>query len=175
MVFFDAQVALVIPVVANRHALEPSVRAFNVSFATKDLFIMIAETDNVRVRSRWASALLALHRFDEAEQMLRALVDQGDADPALLHNLGLAVYQQRRWIEAADLFAKADAAGLQSPVPIHTPSSTSDFDVPSQPFYVRVHRNGLCKWLRTATRSSERAKNTLLPHAHCMPLSLQMS
>jgi tetratricopeptide (TPR) repeat protein len=74
-----------------------------------------AAPQHVGARSRLAIALLGLHQFDRAEALLRTLLEEGYNDPALLHNLGLAVYQQRRWEEAAALFEAADQGGLNEP------------------------------------------------------------
>jgi tetratricopeptide (TPR) repeat protein len=40
------------------------------------------------------------------------LVDTGDHDPALLHNLGLTLYFQHHFADAAELFAEAATGGL---------------------------------------------------------------
>jgi tetratricopeptide (TPR) repeat protein len=65
-------------------------------------------------RGRIASVLISQHRFGEAEAQLRELsAAAGDADAALLHNLGLALYCQGRWSEARDAFAAAQERGLE--------------------------------------------------------------
>jgi tetratricopeptide (TPR) repeat protein len=87
---------------------------FEEAAAAYERCIEIAPTD-VRSRSRLAGVLLSLHRFERAEALLTALREQGEDDPALLHNLGLAVYQQKRWAEATTLFAEALERGLQAP------------------------------------------------------------
>ena len=74
-----------------------------------------AEPGHSGARARLALSLIALHRFTEAEQWLRGLIDEGRASGALHHNLGLALYQQRRWEEAAASFRAAEAAGLTVP------------------------------------------------------------
>jgi tetratricopeptide (TPR) repeat protein len=70
-------------------------------------------------RSRMALVRIAQHRFAEAESALRGLLADGataaDADPALLHNLALALYHQRRFAEARDCFAQAAQRGLDVP------------------------------------------------------------
>jgi tetratricopeptide (TPR) repeat protein len=65
-------------------------------------------------RSRLASVMISQHRFAEAEQSLRALIAGGDADASLLHNLGLALYYQRRWDDARNCFAQAIEQGIAS-------------------------------------------------------------
>lgn len=66
-------------------------------------------------RSRIALVRISQHRFEEAEQDLKQLVDEGNNDPALLHNLGLAIYYQERWQDAQACFEAAGAAGLTAP------------------------------------------------------------
>jgi tetratricopeptide (TPR) repeat protein len=74
-----------------------------------------AEPGHPVARSRCAGAFLALHRFGEAEQLLRGLLDEGHDDAALHHNLGLALYQQRLWEASAACFQAASEAGLDVP------------------------------------------------------------
>lgn len=76
---------------------------------------LVAMPDHAPARSRLASVMLSLHQFAEAEQMLRQLIDAGDPAPELRHNLGLALYFQRRWDEARQCFAQAAQAGLARP------------------------------------------------------------
>lgn len=66
-------------------------------------------------RGRLASVMLSQNRFPEAEQALRALIDGGDSDASLIHNLGLALYSQKRWDEARKCFAEAIDQGLVTP------------------------------------------------------------
>ena len=66
-------------------------------------------------RGRLASVLISRHRFGDAEKILRALIDGGDTDPALFHNLGLALFYQDRWAEARDCFAQAKEHNLKVP------------------------------------------------------------
>jgi tetratricopeptide (TPR) repeat protein len=66
-------------------------------------------------RSRMAMVRISQHRFDEAERELRQLVDEGHDVPAILHNLGLALYYQERWRDAQPYFSAADTAGLKAP------------------------------------------------------------
>lgn len=66
-------------------------------------------------RSRLASVLISEHRFAEAEQSLRQMIDAGETDAALFHNLGLTLFYQDRWSEARERFAEAAARGLGAP------------------------------------------------------------
>jgi len=66
-------------------------------------------------RSRLASVMITQHRFAEAEKALRELIDAGDADTALLHNLGLSLFYQERFEEARKCFADAAERGLKVP------------------------------------------------------------
>jgi tetratricopeptide (TPR) repeat protein len=61
---------------------------------------------------RIASVMISQHRFEEAERLLRSLTATGEADPALLHNLGLTLYYQKRWSEALERFRQARERGL---------------------------------------------------------------
>jgi len=71
--------------------------------------------DHAAARSRSANVMISQHRFAEAEQLLRALVDAAAPDPALMHNLGLAVFYQGRCDEASKAFERARELGLQDP------------------------------------------------------------
>ena len=66
-------------------------------------------------RSRIALVRISQHQFEEAERELKQLVDEGNQDPALLHNLGLALYFQERWQDAQPYFEAAGDAGLTAP------------------------------------------------------------
>ena len=66
-------------------------------------------------RSRITSVMISQHRFAEAEKTLKELIDGGESDAALLHNLGLTLYYQHRFEEAARCFADAGAHGLGIP------------------------------------------------------------
>ncbi len=59
--------------------------------------------------------MISQHRFTDAEEQLRALIDGGDRDASLLHNLGLALYFQHRFEEARQCFAAAAEGGLEVP------------------------------------------------------------
>lgn len=63
------------------------------------------------VRSRIASVMITLHRFDEAQAMLLALLASQPLDPALHHNLGVACYYQKEWLAAAEHFSRSAALG----------------------------------------------------------------
>lgn len=66
-------------------------------------------------RSGLASVMISQHRFDEAEKLLRGLVEQGDTNAAVLHNLGLALFYQDRWDQARQCFSDAATRGLRTP------------------------------------------------------------
>ncbi|WP_284620582.1 tetratricopeptide repeat protein [Aquabacterium humicola] len=70
------------------------------------------EPDHAVALGRKASVLLSQHRFEEAEAVLRPLIDHATPDPALLHNLGLSLAMQQRWDEARHCFADASGRGL---------------------------------------------------------------
>lgn len=61
-----------------------------------------------------AKIRLSQNRLDEAERLFGELIGSGDEDPALLHNLGIALYFQRRWPEAQEAFETARRKGLAS-------------------------------------------------------------
>lgn len=63
------------------------------------------------LRSREATVLITLHRFDEAEASLRPLVQADPGNASLQHNLGLALYHQHQFEAARDAFAAARASG----------------------------------------------------------------
>jgi tetratricopeptide (TPR) repeat protein len=71
-----------------------------------------AEPGHAVARGRVAAVLLSLHRFADAEAQLRELTAGDAADPALLHNLGIARFCQGRWSEALAAFSDAQARGL---------------------------------------------------------------
>ncbi|OOG44430.1 hypothetical protein B0B52_06710 [Polaromonas sp. A23] len=66
-------------------------------------------------RGRLASVMISQHRFSEAEQSLRALIEGGDSDTSLLHNLGLTLYYQQRWEEARKCFTDTIERGIATP------------------------------------------------------------
>lgn len=74
---------------------------------------LVATPDCAPARSSLASVLISLHRFSEAEVLLRKLVES-DRAPALLHNLGLTLYFQQRWSEAQECFQAAEIGGLHA-------------------------------------------------------------
>jgi superkiller protein 3 len=65
-------------------------------------------------RSNLAAVMISQHRFVEAERLLRGLLEEASHDPALLFNLGLSLYYQKRWPEAERAFTDAQAHGLSS-------------------------------------------------------------
>src|SRR5581483_611609 len=74
----------------------------------------------VSARSNLAAVMISQHRFAEAERVLRGLLTQGNGDPgraepALLFNLGLSLYYQKRWPEAERAFKEAQSHGLTTP------------------------------------------------------------
>jgi tetratricopeptide (TPR) repeat protein len=66
-------------------------------------------------RSHLASVMLSQHRFGDAESVLRGLLREAQEDPALLFNLGLSLYYQKRWAEAQACFTDAATQGLAVP------------------------------------------------------------
>ena len=60
-------------------------------------------------RARVASVLISQQRFSEAEALLAPLTRE-TGDGALLHNLGIAQYQQRRFADARTSFERAGTA-----------------------------------------------------------------
>lgn len=75
---------------------------------------LLQDPGYAQARSRLASVLISQHQFAQAEEALRALIDGGDSDAALLHNLGLTLYYQERWDDAHKCFADAIARGLNN-------------------------------------------------------------
>lgn len=65
-------------------------------------------------RSSLAAVMISQHRFPEAERVLRGLLLETHDDPALLFNLGLSLYYQKRWSEAERAFRDAQARGLNT-------------------------------------------------------------
>jgi tetratricopeptide (TPR) repeat protein len=66
-------------------------------------------------RSGLASVMLSRNQFPEAERLLRELVAGTAEDPALLFNLGLSLYYQKRGTEAEHCFNRALSCGLTTP------------------------------------------------------------
>src|SRR5262245_58362398 len=67
-------------------------------------------------QSRLAEVMISRHQFAEAQTLLTGLLEKAPTpDPALLHNLGLALYHQRRFVEAEKAFAEARRKGNGSP------------------------------------------------------------
>ena len=66
-------------------------------------------------RSGLASVMLSRSQFPEAERLLRGLLVDKPDDPALLFNMGLSLYYQRRGAEAEQCFGRALCLGLTSP------------------------------------------------------------
>lgn len=62
-------------------------------------------------RGHLAKLRLSQNRLAEAEVLLRALIDGGDGDPVLQHNLGIALYGQQRWADAQVAFEAARGQG----------------------------------------------------------------
>jgi len=63
-------------------------------------------------RSNLAKVRLSQQDFPAAEALLQELIDAGDTDAALFHNLGISLYCQQRWDEAESAFATARDGGL---------------------------------------------------------------
>lgn len=71
---------------------------------------------NMIARGRLANVLISQHRFGEAEEIIRSIVQQTGEDNALLHNLGLTLFYQSRFEEAWKTFRRAREQGLRAPV-----------------------------------------------------------
>lgn len=59
-----------------------------------------------------AKVKLSQNQVQEAERLFEELIASGDDDPALHHNLGIALYCQRRWQDAQHAFEAARDKGL---------------------------------------------------------------
>src|SRR5690348_4968246 len=70
---------------------------------------------DARVRSRIALVLISQHQFAAAERQILELLQAGENDAALWHNLGLAQFYQQHWEQAAQSFATAADRGLKIP------------------------------------------------------------
>lgn len=66
-------------------------------------------------QGRMALLHIAQQRFAQAEQALRPLVQANPTDAPLLHNLGVALFGQRRWDEASECLAQALEHGAATP------------------------------------------------------------
>jgi tetratricopeptide (TPR) repeat protein len=66
-------------------------------------------------RSGLAAVMISQHRFADAERVLRGLLTETNGDPALLFNLGISLYYQKRWPDAERAFSDAHARGLTTP------------------------------------------------------------
>lgn len=73
------------------------------------------DAGDAAAQSRIAGVRISQQRFAEAEQALQALIDRGDPDPVLFHNLGVSLYHQQRWADAAAALQKARDGGLEEP------------------------------------------------------------
>ncbi len=76
---------------------------------------LLIDEGNMIARGRLANVLITKHRFDEAEKVLRSVITATRADPALLHNLGLALFYQGKFDEASRTFSEARDHGLRAP------------------------------------------------------------
>lgn len=70
---------------------------------------------NMIARGRLANVLISQHRFDQAEEIIRGIIQKTGEDDALLHNLGLTLFYQRRFEDAWKQFRRAREMGLQAP------------------------------------------------------------
>jgi tetratricopeptide (TPR) repeat protein len=70
---------------------------------------------NMIARGRLANVLISQHRFGEAEEIIRGIVQQTGEDNALLHNLGLTLFYQSRFEDAWKTFRQARERGLKAP------------------------------------------------------------
>lgn len=66
-------------------------------------------------RGHLAAVMISQHRFDDAERVLRGLLREASDNSALLFNLGISLYYQKRWPEAERAFSDAQARGLSTP------------------------------------------------------------
>jgi len=66
-------------------------------------------------RGSLAAVMISQHRFADAERALRGLLVEASDNPALLFNLGISLYYQKRWPEAERAFSDAQARGLTTP------------------------------------------------------------
>lgn len=76
---------------------------------------LMFDEGNLIARGRLANVLISKHEFSEAEKLLRGIMRGSDEQPALLHNLGLALFYQSKFREAQAEFEKARAGGLTTP------------------------------------------------------------
>lgn len=65
-------------------------------------------------KSRIASVHITRHNFADAEAVLRQLLRAEPGNSALLFNLALSLYYQRKWDDAFDTFSAALTQGLRS-------------------------------------------------------------
>lgn len=68
---------------------------------------------HVVAKSRSANVMISQQRFADAEASLRTLTESAQPDPALLHNLGVSLFYQKRWDEALGAFQRAAQGGLR--------------------------------------------------------------
>jgi|GEM_PF-2363858 len=73
------------------------------------------DENNMVARSRLANVMISLHRFSDAEDILKEIVVKTGDDPALLHNLGLSQFYQHHFKEAHQTFMRAQELGLNVP------------------------------------------------------------
>lgn len=76
---------------------------------------LIFDDGDMVARGRLANVLISQHRFAEAENMIRGIIETTGEDAPLMHNLGLTIYYQSRFAEAHQFFQKARDAGLNTP------------------------------------------------------------
>ncbi|MBV1787741.1 tetratricopeptide repeat protein [Marinobacterium sp. D7] len=76
---------------------------------------LMFDEGNMIARSRLSNVLISQHRFDEAEQIIQGIMAQTGEDSALLHNLGLTLFYQRKFDEAQAAFQKAREMGIHTP------------------------------------------------------------
>lgn len=76
---------------------------------------LLLDEGNEIAQSRLANVLVTQHRFNEAESILKSLLEKHTDDPALLHNYGLTLFYQSQFKDAQQLFEKARLAGSNAP------------------------------------------------------------
>ena len=74
--------------------------------------LLEVDPHSVVAQSRIASVFLSQHRFAEAGAILQGLADRGERSAALNHNLGIALFFQDRFEEAAIRFQAARDEGM---------------------------------------------------------------
>lgn len=72
------------------------------------------QPDNSIAKARIAAVAISRHQFERAESILRELIAAGEQDHAVLFNLALSLYYQRRFDDALEVFEQV--AGISRSV-----------------------------------------------------------